>query len=248
MHPFADALIAARRRGREVQAGPEQLPQTLEAAYALGLEQVPEPAAWKIGGANPWSREVFANEEVFFGPLAASELAMSEAAAGRYALDGLVAPLAEPEIMLEIADPDAPAEAAALERLFSRMGLGFEIPASVLPAALKPRLEGQAADRAGAGGLWVGAVRAFDAAAAGAAFEADFSCNGGPQARGGSACIFGGPLGAALEFLALARRHGMPLRAGQWIATGGLVPAVPVRPGDRVACRAIGLEAELEFT
>ena len=250
MHPLITALIAARKSGREVQAGPELLPETLNAAYALGLEQVPEPAAWKIGGANPWSRQVFSNSEIFFGPLSSREVTVTAVAAGRYSLSGLVAPLAEPEIMLEIGVPEIQGEvnAAEMPHLFSRMGLGFEIPATVLPEELKTRLEGQVADRAGAGGLWVGDVCDFDPAAAGTDFEAFFSFNGGPEAVGGSANVFGGPLGSALEFLTLARRYGMPLREGQWIATGGLIPAVKVHSGDRVACRAMGLEVHLEFT
>ncbi|MFP4273714.1 MAG: hypothetical protein ACLFRU_01710 [Paracoccaceae bacterium] len=52
---------------------------------------------------------------------------------------------------------------------------------------------------------------------------------------------------AAAEFLALARRHGAPLEAGQWIASGGLNPAVAIKPGDSLRFAALGGEVRLEI-
>ncbi|WP_109468757.1 hypothetical protein [Albibacillus kandeliae] len=237
-------LLAALGQGRAAGApsalDPAGLPETLAEAYGIAMAQAPEVAAWKIGGANPWSQKVFGNAEVFFGPLVPDELQVSEAEAGALPLAGLCAPLAEPEIMLEIADPEA--------GTFARMGLGFEIPASVLPEAAKPRLAGQVCDRAGAGALWIGAVRPFDGAALEAAFPVGFDHNGGAPVAGDSGNVKGGPVGAAREFLGLAARYGIAPAPGQWIATGGLCPAVAVRPGDRVGLDALGTRVELRFS
>ena len=142
MSGIISALQAARAKGQVAELQTEDLPEALETAYEIAASQLQEVAAWKIGGANPWSQKVFGNAEVFFGPLAPGEVYLDTA---ELSLNGLCAPLAEPEIMLEIAGPDSDD--------FARMGLGFEIPASVLPEAAKTRLTGQICDRAGAGAL-----------------------------------------------------------------------------------------------
>lgn len=231
------ALQAARAKGHVAELKAEDLPEALETAYGLAASQLQEVAAWKIGGANPWSQQVFGNAEVFFGPLAPGEVYLDTA---ELSLNGLCAPLAEPEIMLEIADPDSDG--------FARMGLGFEIPASVLPEAAKTRLTGQICDRAGAGALWIGAVRDFDASALETPFTSTFTHNGGAPITGRSTNVKGGPLGAAREFLMLARRYGLPVLPGQWIATGGLNPAVAVTPGDQVGFAALGDQVSVAFT
>lgn len=239
MNHLVSALQDARAKGEAALITVEDLPQTENEAYAVALSQAPEVAAWKIGGANPWSRQVFANTEVFFGPLMPQEVAVET---DELSLAGLHAPLVEPELMLELGG-DLEAEVP-----FVRMGLGFEVPASVLPEGVKSFLPGQIADRAGAGALWVGAVQSFDLERCGTAFVSRFRRNGDPAAEGGSANIIGGPLGAAQEFLQLARRYGLPLVPGQWIATGGLSPAVPAAVGDLLACSAMGVEVRLRLT
>ena len=227
------ALREARAAGRSANFGPELLPKDPDTAYAAAMAGLNPRAvaAWKIGGANPWSQHVFANEELFFGALTGNEVALGSPT---YNLSGLVAPLAEPEIMLELADWPLCAD----RPVFARMALGFEIPASALPEAAKPRLCGQILDRAGAGGLWIGAPRPFDGAALERDFEVSFAHSNHTPRSGRAADVFGGPVGSALLFLGQAMRRGMPLQGGQWIASGGLVPAVAVRPGDRLRAEA----------
>jgi 2-keto-4-pentenoate hydratase len=233
------ALRAARSASRPADLSPESLPETVDAAYDLVLPTVAEPAAWKIGGANPWSQKVFGNTDPFFGALTLDELTFEP---DPVPLSGLVSPLAEPEIALEIGDPDDPAA------LFSRIGLCIEVPASVLPEAAKPYLTGQIADRAGAGALWIGAVTPFTSEAISGDFDSRFVHNDGDAVAGrGSNVSGGGPLGAARRFLDLARDHGAPVFPGQWIATGGLNPAVPVAPGDSILFSALDRTITVRF-
>lgn len=240
MEQLVAALTQAREAGKPAMITTADLPETPQEAYAVSRAQVGDVAAWKIGGANPWSRKVFDNKEVFFGPLHPHEVFLER---DTMPLGGLVAPLAEPEVMLEIADwtTEAPTER------FSRMGLGFEIPAAVLPESLKPELLGQIVDRAGAGGLWIGAIQPFDAVALDRELTVQMTHNGGAPTAGSSANVIGSPLGAAAEFLTLARRYDMPVARGQWIATGGLCPAVPVRSGDRLTLRSAWGEIGLDL-
>jgi 2-keto-4-pentenoate hydratase len=225
-------LRGARDAARVADLEADSLPGTVAEAYEMVLPTIAMPAAWKIGGANPWSQKVFGNADPFFGALSAEEVVMEP---DTVPLARLVSPLAEPEIALEIGDPEDPGA------LFSRMGLSIEVPASVLPDAAKPRLTGQIADRAGAGALWIGAVGPFDPQAFSDDFETEFVHNDADPVIGrASNVLFGGPLGAARRFLDLARDHGAPVFSGQWIATGGLTPAVPVSAGDSIAFSALG--------
>ena len=117
MKNLMQMLKGARAEGREAAVDPADLPTDAASAYALALADTATVAGWKIGGANPWSRQAFGNSENFFGALFDGEVFVETA---EVAVAGLHQPLAEPEIMLEIADPAAETPEAA----FSRMGLG----------------------------------------------------------------------------------------------------------------------------
>ncbi|MEM8541563.1 MAG: hypothetical protein AAGF25_11480, partial [Pseudomonadota bacterium] len=158
-------------------------------------------------------------------------------------LKGLNAPLAEPEIMLELASSGAHDQKLG----FSRMAIGFEIPASVLPDDLKPVLIGQVVDRAGAGVLWIADVRPFDRAILEMDFSSRVVLNNDKVSLGHSSNVLGGPVGAAEDFLQLAVLQGAPLSAGQWIATGGLSPAVPVSAGDCLRVSALHWDVQVCF-
>lgn len=233
MTSLSETLLEARKNNSVAQLSEQDLPQNLQQAYACSLAQMNAVQAWKIGGANPWSRAVFDNKEVFFGPLHPHEVFFED---GSLSLDGLVAPLAEPEVMLEIGD----VLSDRLEERFPRMGLGFEIPASVLPDSLKPQLTAQVSDRGGAGALWVSAIQPFDEDLFSQGFQVRLSKNTAEPVNGNSDNVINGPLGAAEEFLDLAPQYNMPVAAGQWIASGGLCPAVPITGGDVLTLEAWG--------
>lgn len=240
MTDVIELLKAARAAVHQAELTPTDLPADPETAYNLALAESSSVAAWKIGGANPWSRKVFGNTEVFFGALYPQEIYFDTCTLESGPLH---APLAEPEIMLEIAEPGAMHPATA----FGRMGLGFEIPASVLPDDCKSHLTGQILDRAGAGALWIGAARPIDLAQLETPFVSEFAHNENAPVAAHSTNVFGGPLGASMEFLRLACAHGAALRPGQWIASGGLTPAVPVSPGDRLSFAALGEKVTVEI-
>lgn len=236
-----DILSQARTASVVADFDVTLLPDKHADAYKAALSSLAdeEVIAWKLGGANPWSQKVFGNAELFFGPLIATEVAIG---GDSFPLAGLVSPVGEPEVMLELGNwplGEGP--------VFTRMALGIEIPASVLPAAAKTTLTGQIIDRAGAGGLWIGEPLPFDGAALVGNFEVSFRHNDQPAQTGHAANVFGGPVGSALLFLGQALRRRIPLRGGQWIATGGLVPAVPLKPADRLFAEAASMSIELRL-
>lgn len=234
------SLEQARLSGTSASLEAHHLPEDNATAYTIGLAQVDAVAAWKIGGANPWSRAVFNNDKIFFGALHHREVFVETP---DLSIAGLNAPLAEPEIMLEIADwrSDDP-----LQR-FSRMGIGFEIPASVLPDALKPQLNGQIVDRAGAGALWIAGACPLDLTCLAQDFPAQVWQNETPLDQGNSGNIIGGILGAANEFIDLANHYSAPIAQGQWIATGGLCPSVSVKPGDKLRVKALAWDLQVSL-
>ena len=77
-------------------------------------------------------------------------------------------------------------------------------------------------------------IHPFDKDRLQAPFEAQLIHNDADPVAASSRNVIGGPLGAAAEFLQLAQRYDLPVAAGQWVATGGLCPAVPLVPGDRL--------------
>jgi 2-keto-4-pentenoate hydratase len=236
---LARTLSDARKAKAVAAIEHHDLPATLTGAYAVALRQVTTIDGWKIGGANPWSKAAIGNTEIFAGPLVPDEVVRSNEA---IAVSHLVGPLAEPEIVLELGDCDRPGATPA----FARMGLGIEIPSSVLPEPLKSTVIGQVSDRAGAGVLKVGALQAFSADVLSQEFEIAFQHNDAAPVVGTSCSVFGGPLGAAMEMLRLAKVYGWPLRSGQLVATGGLCRAVAIKPGDHFRFEA--LQSELNLT
>lgn len=239
MKNIQKALKTARRACQEAVFS-DELPEALSDAYASVLETGEKVAAWKIGGANPWSRRVFANDEVFFGPLFDAEVIHQNPDLD---LSGLFSPLAEPEISLRINDP----EATDFGKAFDALALSLEIPASVLPADRKSQLAGQIMDRAGAGALWIGPLLDMPLNSLSEQFETSFWHNDNPAIVGHSANILPSLTGAAMEFLSLAKRYEMPLEHGQWVASGGLNPAVAVQPGDVIRFEALGAEISVTF-
>ncbi len=234
------ALSQARTAGRPALLDESDIPKSVSDAYAISFAQMKNIAAWKVGGANPWSRRVFRNTNSFIGPLRPDELFLGTSS---ISIAHLNAPLAEPEIMLEI----VPSNNTGGDVQFSRMAIGFEIPASVLPEALKANPNGQIVDRAGAGALWINGITPFDKTA----LQQEFSCqtwhNGTETPSGSSTNLSNGPLGAAFEFLQVAAAFGAPLLPGQWVATGGLSPAFPVATGDTLRVKALDWDVSLNL-
>ena len=218
----------------------DDLPTRIEEAYTTALDSVDQVSAWKIGGASTWSRAALGADHIFFGPLTAFEVFKETKT---LEISHLFKPLCEPEVMLEIGDPDAEDPIGQ----FTRFALGFEIPASVLPDWAKESLVGQVADRAGAGALWIGPSRALDPNLLTAHFDGEFCLNREEHYSANSEGLIGGPLGVAQDFLDLAKKQSIQVEAGQWIATGGLVPAVCVKPGDQVLFTALSDAVSVRF-
>ncbi|MBO9395288.1 hypothetical protein J7400_01255 [Shimia sp. R9_2] len=235
-----NALEVARGASADAKLSVEMLPEDIEQCYGVSFAQVPRPSAWKIGGVNAWSRKVFENDEAFFGPLSSEEVCSGR---DNISIQGLRNPLAEPEIMLQLSKDNTGGWR------FSQMGIGFELPATVLPEGLKPELRAQVCDRAGAGALWISGVQAYSEDLLAQNFKVETWLDSRPLATDALAQnVIGGPLGAARDFIALAERYNAPLSHGQWIATGGLSPAVSVNGNSVIRVKALCWDVSLRFS
>lgn len=73
--------------------------------------------------------------------------------------------------------------------------------------------------------------------------------NGQPLSRGFGAAALGSPLISVAWLANTLGRYGVPLRAGEVLLSGSLVPLEPVRPGDHMHAAVAGLgETEVLFT
>ncbi|MDA7967120.1 hypothetical protein, partial [Ruegeria sp.] len=72
------ALTQARAAGEPAGLAAGDIPDAISDAYVISLTQMQSVAAWKIGGANPWSKQVFNNADSFFGPLHPNELFLDD--------------------------------------------------------------------------------------------------------------------------------------------------------------------------
>lgn len=222
---------------------PEEVAPSLEDAYAAALElaRTQDIGAWKLGGTNGATQALFGVSEPYYGGLAAGQVCKA----------GNVPPSlwpqlldiqAEPEILLELACDIT--DASDLEntdlddvgRLFKRWCWGLEFPNSPVTNMAETGVRALVADQCAAGLLLLGAPQHMETLAA-LDPQAPLAvlAHGSEISRGSIDTLTGDPAAVTRAFLALARRQGAPLKAGQWIATGGLAPCMKLAPGSDIS-------------
>ena len=235
---LAGRLEAARCAGFSIDVDKEGVrPADRAAAIGAALAQLrgEAPAAWKLGGTNPATRDVFAVDAPYFGPLKADEAFSSGIVLDRGAYP---APLRdEPEIAVAFACGFAPqAERRSEEELRAAIDWvapAIELPGSALADPASAGVDWLVADRCAAGALVVGEKR--DAASLAALERAAISLRRDGEACAGPAMtLIGGVLGAVADTLVEFTRFGLSLEKGVILATGGLAPAVAVDACSRI--------------
>ncbi|MFO1250742.1 MAG: fumarylacetoacetate hydrolase family protein [Inhella sp.] len=245
MNPI-DAYAAALQTGELVNPWPElSLKQAYQVAarrHQLRLARGERAVGRKIGHTN---RANWANQGIA-GPSWGWLYAASTAPLGeRLSVAGWREPKIELEFVLRLRD--TPRGAADLPDCVDAMALGLEIVDRPYPS-----WQISVADSVAAGGvhasLRVGPWRAPDPALL-RELQAELQV-GTRQSRGGSALVFGSPLTALAELMALLAEQGAPaLLAGELITTGALAPALPLQAGETLMARIDGLgECQLSLT
>jgi 2-keto-4-pentenoate hydratase len=208
---------------RPVRLTEGQRPPSLEAAYAAQAAlQRAEPerwGGWKLGGTNAGSRAAFGVGRPYYGALDRAEILENPTHAPGFPLAELKG---EAEIALRLAPGLDGADAWCV---------ALEMPSSPLEGLPEIGVAALVADRCAAGALVLGPVREGPPPSDGRIAQ---EIDGQRLSEGRIADLSASPAELLADFLTLARSHGQPLAAGQWVATGGVTACLPYAPGSRV--------------
>lgn len=184
-------------------------------AVADLIAGAPQPiGAWKLGGTTPLTQEIFNVSELYFGPLYKDEVYPAQSR--------ITGALTECKVELEIAcriDPEA--------RDLDAWCLSAEMPSSGIRDLPDHGVTALIADRCAAGVLVLGEALPISSISE-APQRADLVLEGETLTSGGLPGLVDAPLSIARKFLTRARALGFTPEPGQWIATGGMSPCVPV--------------------
>jgi 2-oxo-3-hexenedioate decarboxylase len=218
----------------------EQLPAGLTPADAYAIQDAviarrlargERPAGLKLGFTSKAKMAQMGVSEVIVGRLTD---AMRVPDGGEVALDRFIHPRVEPEVAYRLArdvtpeDDELPVDAVApaLEIIDSRYrDFRFSLPDVI-------------ADNASSAGFVIGPWQPLGADLGDLAVR--LTVGGEVVETGSTSAILGHPDRALPALLAIARRQGMPLRAGDVVLAGGATAAAPFPPG-RVEVHVAGL-------
>lgn len=248
-------LRRTQRPLEPVSLDPDAPWPSVDAAYAGALSALEgldsAVGGYKIGGVNAGSRKAFNVEALYFGALAESEILSEPSRAPGLRLAEIKG---EVEVALRIAadPPSAPDAALQADGLFDAFAIALEMPSSPVLNITDGGVSALIADRCGAGALLLGPTHPIGAGGVGPlSGDGDWSFsleqNHQTLAKGGVRDLTDPPLAIGRAFVAEAIERGFPIRAGQWIATGGATPCPTLAPGAHVRVLWDGA-AVLEFT
>lgn len=228
------ALFPAER----VTLAPGDVAPSLSAAYAgaLKLALAQPVGAWKLGGTNVATQALFGVSTPYYGGLAAEQVCDATGVPPSQ-WSRLLDIQAEPEILLEITrNFDGIAPPGDAEPLFSRWCWGLEFPNSPVTNMTDAGVNALVSDQCAAGLLLLGTPQPMDTLAAlNRRAPLVLLADGTEISRGSLDMLVGDPTSVTRSFLALAQKQGAPLKAGQWIATGGLAPCTALTPGSDIS-------------
>jgi 2-keto-4-pentenoate hydratase len=256
---IASRFLDARRTAAALDKYPGELPQDLDAAYAIqdaAIECWAKPVlGWKVGRiASPLSERY--GSDRLAGPIFAVVEADASVAVMPVFADGFAA--AEAEFVLRIGVPPPREKAhytlAEAAELIDAVHVGIEIASSPLkpindlgPAAI-------VSDFGNNNGLVVGPEIPDWRTSGFEEWEVTSSIDGVESGRGQASGFANGAIGSARFLFELAARRGISLKPAQWISSGAVTGVHDLRPNQtaevhfdrwyRVACRAVAAEPE----
>jgi 2-keto-4-pentenoate hydratase len=253
---IAQQVDAARLNGTRLAPFSPRLPGfDLHAAYRVAgrlqqrrVDEGARVAGRKIGFTNRALWPVYGVDRPIWGAMYDSTVLQPSDHAGRCSLAGLTEPKIEPEIVLHFAQAPRPGDSAAdLLQHIDQIAHGFEIVQSPYPGWLFGTADAVAVGSLH-GRLLLGAAQPVAALGPGlvaalAALTITLYCDGEPIDIGVGANVLGSPL-QAVDYLLRALLE-LPaesaVRAGEWITTGALTAAWPVRAGQTWSTHIDGL-------
>ena len=228
---------------------PSDIDEAYEIQKAVTEKLDQKIGAWKLGGTNPWTREAFACSDAYWGPIFAENvLHAHEVNIINWGFE--CEPRAEAEIAFRLAKDVRPDEIVAREidlpSLFDCVAPSLEFPVNFYSDVVDHGLPSLIADLCGSGYLVLGPPIQIDWQAI-AMPTAVTVVERAEIASGTSGSLIGGTQEILKDFLRSAGQRGFHFKKGQWVATGGCTPCVPIRYKEPLTVRFENLKA-LKFS
>lgn len=222
-------FVSLMRKIRELREGNQQIPFAelgkyidLSEAYkevSVVVGDGTDVGAWKLGGTNKQTQEVFNVNQPYFGPIYKSEM-YTVGSLGNFPnlplLEG------EAELALRLTNFGASKKHASnrdSSLIFDQWAVGVEFPCSVFSDLPSAGVAALIADRCAAGALVLGLGQS---GLPPKEFHVSLFVDGELASSGNQDTLLFHPVDAALAFRELAFDQDIKLNAGQWISTGGV--------------------------
>ena len=197
-----------------------------------------EQSGYKVAFTTVESQQLFGTAEPVYGALFKD---MQFPSGSTIPPGRLANPMLEGEIVMELST-DLPGD--ALEPETVRAAVGAIYPALEIPdgrMAGKIDAVDMAADNAAAAGYVLGERHPLDADFDLAGIALRMAQNGAVVGSGVSSICMGSPLNVLIWLAEALAAAGQPLRAGQIVFAGSLIPIIPAQPGDAFEATVEGL-------
>jgi 2-keto-4-pentenoate hydratase len=244
----ARAFVEARKAGRSLAAYPGERPHDLAEAYriqdtALALWQPRPIGGWKVGRINaPDDARLGADR--LAGPIFADTIV--DGTEGEPVLpvfaDGFAA--GEAELLLRLRVPptsQVPRNSAETLAWIDDVRIGLEIASSPYPGINADGACVTVSDHGNNAGLVLGSPVTRERWSELRAIEVETRVGDEVVGRASVATMLDGPLGAVRFLLGNLAERGIEPQAGSWVSSGAITGVHPIKPGDRLAARFIGI-------
>ena len=222
-----------------LQLSPENVPETLDAAYGLMKEELVSwkglPAAWKLGGTSHTTSRLYSVIVPYFGMLKDTEVWHSPCTPQlkdrqHTSVELECALRLGPSLSSILHEGEAALMNCPPELLFDQWAWGLEMPFSPLVNLSELGLPALVADRCAAGGLVLGEPHAFlsDSVELWKQPAVKLVIDGESRAEGRLEALTASPDICVRRFLVEALRYDFIPMPGQWVASGGITPCFSV--------------------
>lgn len=244
----ARAFVEARKAGRSLAAYPGERPQDLAEAYrvqdaALSLWESRAIGGWKVGRINPPDDAKFGADRLA-GPIFADTIV--DGVAGEPVLRVFAGGFAagEAELLLRLrVPPEGRPPRNGVEALgwIDDVRIGLEIASSPYARINADGACVTVSDHGNNAGLVLGSPVTRERWGELRSIEVETCIGDDVVGRASVATMLDGPLGAVRFLLANLAERGIQPKSGWWVSSGAITGVHPIRPGDRLAARFIGI-------
>ena len=219
------------------------VPDSLDEAYALIKTKYANRDGfgdgWKLGGTTVATRQAFGVDDLYFGMLHTSEILSNPKAAPGQQLfeikgEAELALRCSPKVANLTNGTQTDHDALISRGLFDAWCVALEMPSSPILNLVEAGVNALVADRCAAGCLILSTPKPYEDKHVWNNSELTILQNDKVIAVGNTDKLLAPANELAAVFIRKALHYGFTIKPGQWIATGGLTPCVPLIPGAQI--------------